>query len=101
MRARSFGTKVPQDYSESERWPPWLHLLPGIGLLCILQYLHYGIRARVEHHGSPLSRRQNLGRFLFVLSACEQVSAMKLEREIRIFEQVAGQDQNHGFVFRE
>jgi hypothetical protein len=73
-------------------------LTSRISLLCVLQDLHHRIRAGVEHHGSALPRGQNLGCFLFVLGTREQVSTMELEREVGILEQVASQDQHHGFV---
>ena len=56
MRAGSFGTKVPQDDSETVEWLKKPNLLPRVGLLSVLQHFHNDIRAGIEHHGSALPR---------------------------------------------
>src|SRR6266700_2969674 len=62
-----------------------------------MQQINHGIHAWLQYQGRSLLRLQDFA-LGFELSSHEKISAMKLQGELRIFERVSGEDENHALV---
>src|SRR5207248_10752685 len=61
------------------------------------QQVDHGIHAWLQYHGRSLLRLQDLA-WEFEWSSHEKISAMELEGELRIFQCMSGEDENHALA---